>query len=192
MSDPIRRPADWSDLAALPEGVKAEVVGGELVTAPRPRPAHGRAQAILSSNLAGPFDLGRGGPGGWWILIEPDVRLGENDIVSPDVVGWRRSRMPSFPEERPIEVVPDWVCEVASPSSVRRDRTVKSDLYLTAGVAWYWLLDPEERTLEAFVLRQGRWSRLGAWSDGDRVAVEPFDEVEMEISAFFPPAATAD
>jgi Uma2 family endonuclease len=190
MSDPVRKPAGWADLAALPEDVKAEVVAGELYTAPRPRPAHGRAQALLAGNLAGPFDLGSGGgPGGWWIVVEPDVQLSEQDVVSPDLAGWRRSRVPDFPTERPVVAVPDWICEVASPSSVRRDRTVKADLYLRSGVPYYWLLDPEERTLEAFEAQEGRWVRLGAWSDGDRAAVAPFDAREMDVGSLFPPIA---
>lgn len=193
MAEPLRRPADWQDLLATPEDVKVEVIGGELIsTHPRPRPAHARAQAALSFEVWGGYDRGRGGPGGWWILPEPDVRLSPHDIVSPDLAGWRRERVPEFPAERPIDVVPDWVCEVLSPSTAGRDRTLKADLYLRSGVPYYWLADTELRTLEALAAHSGRWVRLGAWNDGDRARVEPFEAVEIDVGGLFPPAAADD
>lgn len=176
---------------ALPEDVKAEVLAGELWTSPRPTPTHGNIQVALSGELF-PFDRGRGGPGGWWLVIEPDVQLGPHDIVSPDLVGWRKSRVPNFPLERPVEIVPDWVCEVLSPSNAGRDRTKKADLYLRTGVPFYWLIDPEERTLEALAAEAGRWVRLGAWGDGDVARVAPFEALELEIGVLFPPAVTKD
>lgn len=191
MAEPLRRSAGWADLLALPEDVKAEVVAGELWTSPRPLPAHGNIQVALSSELF-PFDRGRGGPGGWWLVIEPDVRLGPHDIVSPDLVGWRKARVPNFPLERPIEIVPDWVCEVLSPSNASRDRTKKADLYLRAGVPFYWLIDPEARTLEALAAESGRWVRLGAWTDGDVARVAPFDALELEVGVLFPPVAAGE
>jgi len=132
-----------------------------------PDPAPELAQLV--SELHAPFFGGRGGPGGWWILIEPDIFLGVNDIVSPDLVGWRRERVPAFPATRPITTVPDWIAEVLSPSNERRDRVHKADLYLTAGVPFYWIVDVGERTLEAYRSQQGAWMRLGAWTDGERV-----------------------
>jgi len=188
MAETLKRPAGWQDLLALPEGgLRAEVLGGELITHPRPRPAHGRTQVILSSRLGPPFDLGEGGPGGWWIVIEPDVALGPHDIVSPDLVGWRRERMPEFPRERPITLAPDWVCEVLSPRTARRDRTIKADLYLRSGVPHYWLVDVELRTLEALEAHGERWVRLGAWSEGERARAAPFEAVEIAVGTLFPP-----
>lgn len=189
MAEPLRRPAGWHDILIAPSGLKAEVIDGELELSPRPRPAHSRSQTLLTYRLTGPFDLGEGGgPGGWWILIEPDILFGPHDIVSPDLAGWRRSRLAALPAERPIAVAPDWVCEVLSPSSVRRDRLVKADLYLAGGVGHYWLLDTEARTLEALEAREGRWLRLGAWSDGHRAAIPPFEAVSIDVGALFPPA----
>jgi Uma2 family endonuclease len=179
----------WQDILAVPEGLKAEVLGGELFTMPRPHPRHGAVQAVLSAEIVGPFHVGRGGPGGWWIPIEPDVFFGPHDIVSPDLVGWRRERVPSFPDEQPISIRPDWICEVLSPRTARRDRTAKSDLYLRAGVPHYWLVDPEARTLEAFELEKEGWLRLGAWSEGDQARIPPFDAIEIEVGELFPPVA---
>jgi len=187
MAETAARPRGWHDILGAPEGLRAEVVGGDLFTSPRPHPRHGVAQAVLAVEIAGPFQVGRGGPGGWWILIEPDVAFGPHDIVSPDLVGWRRERVPEFPDEQPVSIRPDWVCEVLSPRTARRDRTAKSDLYLGGGVPHFWLVDPEERTLEAFELDEGGWLRLGAWGEGDRACVRPFDAVEIDVGALFPP-----
>lgn len=191
MAEPRRRPAAWADLLATPEDVKAEVLAGELWMSPRPAPIHSGIQFNLSGELYG-FGGQRGGSDGWWFLIEPDVRLGPHDIVSPDLVGWRKSRVPNFPLERPIEIVPDWVCEVLSPSNASRDRTRKADLYLRTGVPFYWLIDPEARTLEALAAEAGRWVRLGAWADGDIARVAPFEARELEIGVLFPPVATSE
>ncbi len=187
MSETATRLRGWADILAAPEELKAEILGGELVTSPRPHPRHAFTQAELSTDIAGAFQRGRGGPGGWWILIEPDVSFGPHDIVAPDLVGWRRARVPAFPEEQPIAIRPDWICEVLSPRTASRDRTAKSDLYLRSAVPHYWLADPEARTLEVFELEEGRWLRLGAWGDGDRARVPPFDAIELEVGALFPP-----
>lgn len=187
MAEPLRRPASWQDILDAPEGLKAEVIAGELLLHPRPRLEHGRSQAILSSHLSPPFDLGNGGPGGWWIVVEPDVLFGEHDIVSPDLAGWRRSTLPELPNEQPISTPPDWVCEVISPTSARRDRITKTSLYLTGGVSYYWLIDPELRSLEALRADGGRWTLLGAWTDGHHVAVPPFEAVELDVGSLFPP-----
>jgi Uma2 family endonuclease len=188
MGEPARRPATWADLLATPDdGRIYEVIGGSLEAQPRPRPSHNRAQARLIGRLTDPFDEGRGGPGGWWLLIEPDVELERHEIVVPDIVGWRRERMPVFPEERPIVVRPDWICEVASPSNRKRDRGPKADLYLKVGVPHYWIVDPDERTLEAFEERVGAWVRPGAWSDGDSPRIPPFEAIALEVGGLFTP-----
>ncbi len=179
--------ATWGDLLTAPGNRRAEVLGGELRLSPRPLPAHGRIQAALGGSLGGPFDYGVGGPGGWWIVIEPDVRLGDHDIVSPDLVGWRRERVPTFPNVRPVDTRPDWICEVLSPSTARIDRTRKSDLYLRHGVPFYWLVDPVARVVEALRASDGCWIRLGAWTEGDSAGIPPFSAVPLAVGRLFPP-----
>jgi Uma2 family endonuclease len=187
-AEPASRLATWEDLLATPEdGLKYEVLSGTLEALPSPLPGHRLVQGVLVSELHAPFFRGRGGPGGWWILIEPDVYLGVNDIVSPDLVGWRRERVPKFPATRPINAVPDWIGEVLSPSNERRDRIHKAELYLTAGVSFYWIIDVGERTLEAYRSHQGAWMRLGAWTDGDKPRIAPFEAIELDVGALFPP-----
>jgi Uma2 family endonuclease len=183
-----RRLATWENLVATPEdGLKYEILGGSLEALPSPLPGHRLVQGVLVAELHAPFFRGRGGPGGWWILIEPDVYLRANDIVSPDLVGWRRERVPTFPATRPITDVPDWICEVLSPSNERRDRIHKAELYLTTGVHFYWIIDVGERTLEAYRSQQDAWMRLGAWTDGNKPRIAPFEAIELDVGSLFPP-----
>src|SRR5688572_16647541 len=120
MSKPAARLATYEDLLVLPEHVRAEIVAGQVITSPGALPKHSRAVRTLGSFIGKPFDDddGRGGPGGWWILVEVDIRLSPHDIVRPDLSGWRRTRLPEPWDIRPIDVVPDWICEVTSPSNV--------------------------------------------------------------------------
>src|SRR5664279_2599733 len=86
MADPARRRATYDDLRAVPAHFVAEVLNGELHTSPRPSPPHARAASSLGGELYGPFDRGRGGPGGWIILIEPELHL-HGDVLVPDIAG---------------------------------------------------------------------------------------------------------
>ena len=187
MGEPARSLATWADLARLPENVRAEVVDGEVVFSPRPRPAHSWTQSALSGCIGVPFATGPGGPGGWWILIEPDVAFGPHDILDPDLAGWRRERAPTFFQAQPITLTPDWVCEILSPATARLDRTRKAEIYLRGGVPHFWLMDLDGRTLEAFESRDGCWLRLGAWSDGDTPRVPPFEAIELDVTRVLPP-----
>ena len=190
MSESARRRAAWEDLLAAPnDGRTYEILDGELEAAPRPTPAHNRAQSALAGEVHPPYDRGRGGPGGWWILIEPDVVLERHQSVVPDVAGWKRHRLPDLASQRPITTVPDWICEVVSPADGGRDRVRKADLYLRTGVPHYWILDPADRTLEAFEAQDGRWLRLGAWTDGDTPRVAPFDAIEVDVAGLFLPVS---
>ncbi len=189
-TDP-RPGATARDLDATPDdGRIYEILDGQMEAQPRPRPEHGRVEAGLSSGLFGPYDRGQGGPGGWWLVVEPEVAFGARDVVVPDLAGWRRERLPELPAGR-IEVVPDWTCEVVSPSSRSRDRVHKSDLYLRTGVRHYWIVDPEARTLEALEAREGVWVRLGGWTDGDTARVAPFEAVEIDVGGLFVPLPPA-
>lgn len=187
------RLATYEDLLALPEGTRGEVIAGVVVAPPSPLPKHGRAQGVVGRIIGGPFDYddGRGGPGGWWILPEVDVRFTRHDIVKPDLSGWRRERLVEPWEVRPIDVVPDWVCEILSPSNAADDRVRKRRLYAEHGVAFYWLLDPGARTLEALRLDPASkaWIEVGSYDDASLARVAPFEAVEIEVTRFFPPLA---
>lgn len=181
----------YQDLLALPEGVKAEILRGALVVPPSPLPRHSGVQRRLGRFVGGPFDDddGRGGPGGWWILLEVDVQLGAHDVVRPDLAGWRRERLPEPWDMRPIMVVPDWICEILSPSNAGTDRVTKRELYASSGVGHYWLADPAAGTLETYRLDRasGRWVDSGAFDATARARIPPFEAVELDLSRVFPP-----
>lgn len=188
MSQPVRRPATYSDLLALPEDVRAEIVGGEIVTLPAPRPRHSKPQGAIRRFVGGPFDDddGFGGPGGWWIFVEVDIALG-SDVYRPDLSGWRRERLPD-PDVRPITITPDWVGEIVSASHQAHDRVKKRRIYAEHGILHYWIVDPDARTLEAMSLEGGRWVETGSFDDTEVARIPPFDAVEIPIGRLFLPA----
>jgi len=181
--------ATYKDLLALPADLHAEVLSGEIVTAPAPLPRHSKVQGAARRFLGGPFDDddGRGGPGGWWIFVEVDVAFGPHDIVRPDLAGWRRARLPRPGAVRPIEITPDWIAEILSPATAARDRVQKRNLYARAGVPHYWLIDPETRVLEALALRDGAWFEVGVYDDTSTARIPPFEAIEIEIGRLFLP-----
>ncbi|MFZ5477991.1 MAG: Uma2 family endonuclease [Myxococcota bacterium] len=189
MADPARRKATWADLLATPEGDGNvyEIIGGEIQASPRPRSVHARATRVFSRFIGGHFDDETEGPDGWWILPEVDVLLAEHECFVPDIAGLRRARVPEFPDEQPIRAVPDWTCEVLSRRTWRVDRQHKADVYLAAGVPFYWIVDLDQRLVEAFEARGGFWVRLGAWSDDAPARIPPFDEIEIDLKKAFPP-----
>jgi Uma2 family endonuclease len=189
MATPAPTLATYADLLALPEDSRAEVIAGEVVASPSPLPRHSHVQGSARSFIGVPFqdDDGRGGPGGWWIFVEVDVALGPHDIVRPDLAGWRKPRLPRPGAVRPIEVVPDWVCEILSPSTAARDRVHKRALYARAGVPHYWLIDPDARVLEALTLREGVWFEAGVLDDTAIARIPPFEAIELEVGRLFLP-----
>ncbi|MBX3207841.1 MAG: Uma2 family endonuclease [Labilithrix sp.] len=184
MAAPAKRHATYEDLLAVPEHLVAEIIGGVLRTHPRPATLHARASSRLGAELDGPFDRGRGGPGGWILLDEPELHL-HGDILVPDIAGWRRTRLPELPDAAAFELPPDWVCEVLSPSTAAMDRAEKLPIYAREHVEYAWLVDPIARTLEAFRLESARWVLLGTWRDDAHVRVEPFAEHDLELAALW-------
>ncbi len=178
---PFDRQATYEDLVKLPDNLVAEIVGGELHASPRPAPRHAVAERALGVLLGSPFDFGRGGPGGWWILPEPEIHLAA-DVVVPDYAGWRRTRMPSIPEKAYFELAPDWLCEIISPSTASLDRTRKLAIYAREGVPHIWLVDPLARMLEVLCLEAGRWTILASHSGAETVRAEPFAQVELALA----------
>lgn len=172
--------ATYADLEAVPPHLVAEIIRGRLVTHPRPRPRQINVGSVLGVLVSGPFQLGRGGPGGWWILDEPELHLGD-DIAVPDLAGWRKERMPSLPDTAWFGLAPDWLCEVISPSTEAYDRGEKRDIYAAHGVQHLWLLDPDQRLLETFALHQGKWLLLATYRDAANIAAPPFEAVPFAL-----------
>jgi Uma2 family endonuclease len=183
-----RSPATLSDLLAIPEEERFhEIIDGELVRKAMPSFEHGDAQSALALRIKGPFQRrsGEGSPGGWWIGTEVDIELSPTHIYRPDVVGWRRDRVPARPTGTPIAILPDWICEVLSPSNPGIDRVKKLNSYHQFGVPHYWIVDPMDESLSVF-----RWTAEGyllvlAAGREARVHAEPFEAIELPVAALF-------
>jgi Uma2 family endonuclease len=184
MQDPKRKRASYEDVLRAPDTMVAEVVQGDLYLTPRPSKPHTYAASALGVELAGPFGRGKGGPGGWIILDEPELHLGA-EIIVPDLAGWRADRAPMAGDEPYFTVVPDWVCEVLSPKTGRLDRVKKLPLYAANEVRHAWIIDPLQRSLEVFRNEGGRWFVIATHADQEVVRVEPFDAVPLELAALW-------
>lgn len=176
---PGDRPATYDDLVRVPEHLVAEIVDGVLYTSPRPASRHGRASSRLGGRLEQLQEDGDG-PGGWWIVDEPELHFG-SDVLVPDLAGWRVERMPEFPDVAFFTLAPDWICEVLSPSTRRLDRTKKMPVYGREGVAAAWILDPIARTLEVFMLEQQRLMPQTVHRGDERARVAPFETLELPL-----------
>ena len=186
MTAPAKIPATYADLEAVPPHLVAELLFGNLVTHPRPVPRHGAAGYNLGLELGGPFQRGRGGPGGWIFLPEPELHLGPN-VVVPDLAGWKASRLPPAAVEQAfIEVAPDWICEVISPSTEKHDKGEKRQLYALYGIEHLWHLDPRPRTLEVFTRQDKNWLLTHTFLDQDEVRAPPFAEIVFSLGLLWP------
>ena len=192
MSTAARKPgstptprATYQDVLDAPPHRVAEIVDGTLHTHPRPAAPHARASSSLGVKIGGPFDYDTDGPGGWWIIDEPELHFGE-DILVPDLAGWRRERMPEYPDTAYFTLAPDWVCEVLSPSTRRLDLHGKRPVYAREGVEYLWLVDPTGRALEAFELRDGQWVLIGNAKDDEPVSIPPFDAITFSLGDLWP------
>lgn len=182
---PLRGARALDAVAHAPQNMVAEVLAGELHTSPRPRIRHARAGSVLGVKLGGSFDHGAE-PGGWILLDEPELHLGEGpDIIVPDLAGWRRERMPRLPDHAFLELAPDWVCEVLSPSTEQIDRTKKRAIYAREGVTHLWFLAPETKLLEVFALEGGSYQLVDTWAEQSVVSAPPFAALELGLAALW-------
>jgi len=176
--------ATYRDVLDAPPHRVAEIVDGALHVQPRPAMRHAVAGSSLGMELGNPFQKGRGGPGGWWIVDEPELHFG-GDILVPDLAGWRRERMPAPPDAAYVTLAPDWVCEVLSPSTRKLDLEGKRPVYAREGAAHLWLVDPVAGTLDAFVLQGGAWAPAGSARDGGPVSFPPFEAVTFPLDTLW-------
>lgn len=184
----LGRPATYEDLESLPDHLVGEILDGELYATPRPALTHALTATVLTGDL-GPFQGpgGRGrGPGGWRILFEPELHFGK-EVVVPDLAGWRLERMPVLPTTAYGELIPDWACEIASPSTVHVDRVRKMSLYAREGLAHLWLVDPLARVLEVYRLEGRRWVVVLTSGGEEKLRAEPFEDVELDLAPWWPP-----
>jgi Uma2 family endonuclease len=186
MGEAAFKRAQYADLLGLPPNQVGEIIDGVLYAQPRPAMRHALATSVLGAELGPAFGRGRGGPGGWVILDEPELHLGsEPDILVPDLAGWRRERMPELPDAAFLTLPPDWVCEVLSASTHKLDRSKKLPVYQRERVAHVWLIDPVARTLEIFRLDGDSYRWIVTHADDETCRAEPFDAIELELGALW-------
>ncbi|MCS6798223.1 MAG: Uma2 family endonuclease [Myxococcota bacterium] len=178
---PVKTTASYDDLRALPPHLVGQIIDGELYALPRPATAHALAASALASDLFDAFHRGRRGPGGWIVLVEPELHL-DRDVLVPDLAAWRRTRMPTLPEAPALELAPDWCCEVLSPSTRALDRVLKLRVYARHRVPHLWYVDPEARSVEVLRLEGAHYALVAAHVDDERVSAEPFNAVELELA----------
>jgi len=179
----VKRNATYDDLCALPDHMVAEIIDGDLFASPRPASPHALASSMLGAVLIAGFGGEPGGagvPGGWWILDEPELHFGQNVLV-PDLAGWRRERMPTVPDVAGFQLAPDWVCEVISPSTGEIDRGRKMRVYARERVGHLWIVDPILRTLEVYRLEDGRWVVASTHAGTEQIRAEPFEAVPLDM-----------
>lgn len=179
------RPATYEDLLKVPEHLVAELVDGELFTSPRPRSRHAHTAGTLFRRLGDRFQ-DPGGPEGWWIVFEPELHFND-DVLVPDIAGWRRERMPEFHDVAAFELAPDWVCEVLSPSTARLDRNYKTRVYAQHGVEYGWIVDALNRSVELSQLETGRWQLMETFVGDDPVRIPPFEALELRLGDLWLP-----
>lgn len=184
MADAAKKLATYEDVLAAPRDMIAELVNGELFLSPRPAIKHAVASSKLGGQLVPKFDDGDGGPGGWIILDEPELHLGEHVLV-PDLAGWKRTRMANAPDAAYIELEPDWICEVLSPSTAALDRIRKLPVYAAARIPHAWIVDPYARTLEVLGLDASiepyTWRITESFEGTATVRAQPFDATELHL-----------
>lgn len=191
MAEAARRRATYEDLLAAPADRVAEIIDGDLRLFPRPALPHAAAASALGEELGPPFKRGRGGPGGWILVDEPELHLG-SDVLVPDLAGWRRDRLPVLPAEPFIKLAPDWVCEVLSASTAKTDRADKLPIFARESVGHAWLVDPMQRTLEVLRLEASHWVLLGVFKDDALVRAEPFDAFELHLGTLWADVARTE
>lgn len=177
-SEPPKKRATYQDVLDAPPHMVAEVLDGELHLMQRPRLLHLLAGGGIGAFLFGTFQAGSGGPGGWWILDEPELHLG-SDILVPDLAGWRRERLSPGEDDAFVSIAPDWACEILSPSTQRIDRVKKLPIYAREKVGHVWLVDPRDRTVEVFRHAGEGFALVGTFDGDQGLRAEPFDAVEI-------------
>jgi Uma2 family endonuclease len=178
--------ATYADLEALPANRVGEILFGVLHSHPRPAIPHAHVATALGAEIFGPFHRGRGGPGGWIVLDEPELHLGaEPDVIVPDLAGWKRDRLPHAPNAPFIALAPDWICEVVSASTEAIDRSDKMTIYAREHVPHAWLIDPSIETLEVFRLDGETRRMIKTWRGRAIVRAEPFDAIELDLAVLW-------
>ena len=184
MKNPKKRRATYQDVIDSPRYKVAEIINGELHLSSRPGGPATVVASKLGQELGLPFRRGGDGRSGWLILWEPELHFGD-EILVPDLAGWRLERLSMAPDAAFFTTPPDWICEVLSRSTEKVDREDKMPIYASAGVEYAWLVHPRRRTLEACRRRDDQWQAIAVHKDTDRARIAPFDALELDLAVLW-------
>ena len=178
----VRAGLTYADYAALPDdGQRYEILDGELAVTPAPGRRHqqivGELFIVLHAHVK-TRGLGQ-------VFVSPfDVILDDTSVVEPDIVYVARDRL-GIVAERGVEGAPTLAIEVISPSTRARDRDAKRELYARHGVPFFWIVDPETRSIDAYVLRSGAYVVEGQAAGADSLRAEPFPDLAIPAAALW-------
>ena len=178
------RPANftYADYARLPEGVRCEIIDGELIMAASRNTKHQRIALDLLTILG---------------LFSKDNRLGElypaptavylseTNVVEPDLlfIAAARAQIITYDD---IRGAPDLIVEIVSPATAEIDRTVKAELYGRFGVAEYWLCDQTAETVDVLRLEGGRLAPAGHYALADALTTPLLPGLSIDLREVFP------
>jgi len=182
-SAPIRVVLTYRDYEALPaDGRRYELHEGELVVTAAPGVPHQRLVGRLFTLLRQPVEANGLGE----VFVSPvDCILSDTTVVEPDLV-YVESARSSLVSVRGIEGPPTLVVEILSRSTMQIDRGAKLQLYARHGIPHYWIVDPDERCLEAYVLTEGAFHAFARLSGADRGSLAPFSELTIAADTLWP------
>ncbi len=172
---------DYLKLAEKP-GYRFEILEGFLVKEPSPSIRHQRISRELGRQLMAFFsDFD---PKGELFFAPVDVTLANSNVLQPDILFVSSKRSEIIRKER-IDGPCDLVVEIISPTNRRKDRLQKMEIYRKAEIPHYWLLDPEEDTLEAFMLKDGNYALVFAGGPGDIFSHPVFPKLNLDLDKIF-------
>lgn len=180
-TQPQPRSFTYRDYLNTPDDVRYQLIEGQLVREPAPTTTHQTVLVNLTVLLA-PFVKGNGL--GRVFAAPTDVYLSDTNVVQPDVLFVSAARAHLI-TERDVHGAPDLAIEVASPSTERRDRQVKREIYARHGVSEYWLVHPVHRTVETFRLEDGRFAATGSYRGTDAFTTPLLPGLRIELDAVF-------
>jgi Uma2 family endonuclease len=164
-----------------------ERIRGEIYIEPRPTLRHAMAASLLGGLLVSAFQLGAR-RSRWIILDSPEIHFGD-DVLVPDLAGWRAERAPRASDDPFTTIAPDWICEILSPRTEVKDLAEKTPVYARSGVRYAWMLDPFTKALTVLELdRNQRWviaATHGAGTGTARARSAPFEEIEIELTTLW-------
>lgn len=165
---------------SLDEDVRAEFINGEVVTEMSSRDRHTLSVHYISALVMLFVRVRKSGAA----RSEQALTEFPRNDYAPDLCFWAKEKSSQFTGETTLYPIPDFVCEVLSPSTETRDRGVKFEDYAAHGVSEYWIVDADRRMIEQYVAKDGVYELVGKFTTG-LVRSRAIDGFEMSVDSAF-------